>query len=92
MKKLLACLAIIAMVGGCAGVNQVVSTGQQVICNPDDQQKAEAQSILTFISTGVQVASLVVTVPVTVAEVQTIFGVVQAGDPGYRFAGSFGVV
>ncbi len=83
MKRIICILAIVTLllsgVFGCGGVKQVVDTGQQVLCNPTTQEQAEAAAVLQFIQSGIQVAGLVVSVPVTAAQVQIIFSIVQNG-------------
>ena len=56
-----------------------VSAAQNILCNPTDQQKAAAAAALAFITSGIQIAGLVTNVPITPAEVQLVFGVVQNG-------------
>ena len=91
MKKLTVIFLIVALMfmGGCCtrvvdGVTSknfgnCLTAAQNLLCNPTDQQKAEAAAVLTFLTSGVQIAGLVVNVPITAAQVVTIFGMVQAG-------------
>ena len=93
--KLLALIVILSIIalplaGCCTKIDPVtkassksfancLGTAQQMLCNPTDQQKAEAAAILTFLTSGVAIAGIVTNVPITVGEVTTIFGMVQAG-------------
>lgn len=53
---------------------------QDLLCDPTAEEKAEAASVLSFITSGIMVAGLVTGVPITVAQVQTIFAMFQAGS------------
>jgi cytosine/adenosine deaminase-related metal-dependent hydrolase len=88
MKKFLAAAVILAMVSGCttmqsigSWLQNVVSSGQQILCNPTDAQKATANSIIQFLSAGtVVITSLVVNgVTVTPTQAEAAFQAVLAG-------------
>ena len=94
MKKLaivgLVIVLALSLVGCCTRVDPTtkVSTktfgncltaAQTLLCSPTPAQQAEAQAVLNFLNSGISVAGLVVNVPITPAEVQLIFSVVQQG-------------
>ena len=92
MKKLLVIMVVLALAAPacCTRVDPVtkattksfancLATAQQILCNPTDAQKAEAGSILAFLTSGIAIAGIVVNVPITAAEVQVIFGMIQSG-------------
>ena len=56
-----------------------LTTAQQILCNPTDQQKAAAAAALAFITSGIDIANIVVPVPITAAEVQLVFSAVPTG-------------
>lgn len=88
MKKFLAIAVILAMVSGCttmqsigSWLQNIVSSGQQILCNPTDAQKATADNIMKFLEAGtVIVAPLIVKgVTITPAEAEAAFQAVLAG-------------
>ena len=92
MKKILSlCLMVALMLSACCtrvdpvtkanskSFANCVAAAQDLLCNPTDQQKAEAAAVLAFLTSGVQIAGLVINVPITVTQVQAIFGMVQSG-------------
>jgi hypothetical protein len=95
MRRILILMVVLAMAalplaGCCTRVDPVtkvstktfgncVAAAQDILCNPTDQQKAAAAAALAFITSGISIASLVVNVPITPAEVQLVFGAVQGG-------------
>ena len=92
MKKLLITLVVLAMVvpACCTRVDPTtkvntksfancLAAAQQLFCNPTAAQQAEAGAVLAFLTTGVQVATFVINVPITAAEVTQVFSLVQAG-------------
>ena len=92
MKKYLAILVVLAVaVGGCCTridpvskastktFSNCVATAQDILCNPSPAQQAAAAAVLAFIASGIDVANIIVPVPITAAEVQLVFSVVQAG-------------
>ena len=95
MKKILVLIVVLSIMalplgGCCTRVDPVtkantktfgncVAAAQDLLCNPTDQQKAEAASVVAFLAGGVQVAGIFINVPITAAEVVAIFGMVQSG-------------
>ena len=80
MKRLMILgLTLSLLLFGCAGVKQIVGNVQQVLCNPTVSQQMEAAAVIDFITSGINVANYVVTVPITVDQAKLIFGAVQAG-------------
>jgi len=95
MKKFLVVLVVLAMamapiMGCCTKVDPVskastktfgncLTAAQDLLCNPTASQQAAAAAVLAFITSGIDIANIVVPVPITAAEVQLVFSVVQSG-------------
>ena len=91
MKKAIIFMVILMLAGcTCKRVDPVskletdnfsncMSAAQSLFCNPTEKQQAEAAAVLTFLTSGVAIASLVTTVPITADQVVIIFGMIRAG-------------
>ena len=86
----LAMVLALAFTGCCTRIDQVskastktfsncLATAQDILCNPTPAQQATAASVLAFITSGIDIANIIVPVPITAAEVQLVFGLVQNG-------------
>lgn len=56
-----------------------LTAAQELFCSPTVEEKAEAASVLSFITSGVDIANMITDTSITTAQVQTIFALVQAG-------------
>jgi hypothetical protein len=56
-----------------------LTAAQELFCSPTDEEKAEAASVLNFITSGVDITNMITDTSITTAQVQTIFALIQAG-------------
>ena len=87
----LSILAVVLLSGcGCKRVDSVtkvetqtfgncLTAAQDLACNPTPAQQAAAQQILSFVQSGINIASIVTHVPITADQAQLVFSVIQSG-------------
>jgi hypothetical protein len=92
MKQLIIMAMVLLLLAGCTckrvdpvtkletdNFSNCLTVAQELFCNPNEKQQAEAAAVLTFLTSGVQIASMVTTVPITADQVVIIFGMIRAG-------------
>jgi len=72
-------LMIVMLLAGCAAVHNAVTAVENVLCNPTDEQRAEADAAIQFISTGAAFIGPLAEVPITGAQATAILTDVKKG-------------